>query len=396
MRQNIAVPNFGRASATACVRLLCVWHHIPFDPSLESRCVDQDDGISAEELISLARHNGFDAVFTQQAWPSLIAELSREPMLLLLKNGNSVLALENEKRARGEEIVISDPLYRSGESCLLPRVSLEKAWAGVTVKMRRRHTKGERVITRCLAGCSVGLLLLAGCLFIKTSIEFSSFLVSGMDVSSDAAGVTHEPLGPTGSSEKSDTKARVSAGYAALMKLPGTATSIRARNSFYGPTPSTPAKVVPDELEPTSTTSTSKLSINGTSIHSGLSNHENAGESDDTMQSELTPTNQNAVSRMGDESQGRSINIVALVTRGDSAFANGDIAIARLFYQRAADAADAEAAVRLAETYDPRFLTRTNMDGLRANSALAAYWYRRARDLGAEGAETALRDLPSQ
>src|SRR5262249_26595790 len=45
-----------------------------------------------------------------------------------------------------------------------------------------------------------------------------------------------------------------------------------------------------------------------------------------------------------------------LLSRADSLFSMGDVTSARLFYQRAADAGNGEAALRLAGTYDPSFL----------------------------------------
>jgi hypothetical protein len=46
--------------------------------------------------------------------------------------------------------------------------------------------------------------------------------------------------------------------------------------------------------------------------------------------------------------------IATLLARGDSLFATDDVVAARLLYERAADAGEAGAAVRLGETFDPR------------------------------------------
>jgi hypothetical protein len=75
--------------------------------------------------------------------------------------------------------------------------------------------------------------------------------------------------------------------------------------------------------------------------------------------------------------------IAALVTRGDSFLNAGDIASAQLFYERAADAGDGSAALRLAATFDPAFLGRTGIRGVRGDPDKAASWYRRARELDA-------------
>ena len=75
--------------------------------------------------------------------------------------------------------------------------------------------------------------------------------------------------------------------------------------------------------------------------------------------------------------------INALLERGNALLRSGDVASARLFYERAADAGEAQGAVRLAETFDPVFLNRANLRGVRGDFDAALSWYRRARELGA-------------
>ncbi|HYZ41094.1 MAG TPA: hypothetical protein VE687_10790 [Stellaceae bacterium] len=77
-----------------------------------------------------------------------------------------------------------------------------------------------------------------------------------------------------------------------------------------------------------------------------------------------------------------SREIAGLVTRGDGFLSAGDVASARLFYERAADAGSAAAALRLGATFDPGFLSRTGIRGISGDAAQAASWYHRARDLG--------------
>jgi TPR repeat protein len=74
--------------------------------------------------------------------------------------------------------------------------------------------------------------------------------------------------------------------------------------------------------------------------------------------------------------------IAALVARGDSLLGVGDIASARLFYERAADAGDGPAALRLGATFDPGFLDRAGLHSIHADPGQAETWYRRARELG--------------
>jgi hypothetical protein len=90
------------------------------------------------------------------------------------------------------------------------------------------------------------------------------------------------------------------------------------------------------------------------------------------------------------ESPNTSAETAPLVERGDRLFGVGDIASARLFYERAADAGDGQAALRLGETYDPAFLERAQLR-VQGDRALAVFWYRRARELGASEAEILLK-----
>ena len=86
----------------------------------------------------------------------------------------------------------------------------------------------------------------------------------------------------------------------------------------------------------------------------------------------------------------------ALLARGDRLLSMGDVTSARLFYERAADGGAGLAAVRLGETYDPIFLDRVHLRGVRADLGAALSWYRRARDLGATDAEVLLRALETK
>ena len=88
--------------------------------------------------------------------------------------------------------------------------------------------------------------------------------------------------------------------------------------------------------------------------------------------------------------------ITALIARGDQLLGTGDVASARLFYERAADVGDGEAALKLAKTFDPAFLSFGRLSGARGDPATAIPWYRRARDLGQAEAEIQLKRLDSE
>src|SRR5438552_5787682 len=88
-----------------------------------------------------------------------------------------------------------------------------------------------------------------------------------------------------------------------------------------------------------------------------------------------------------------TVETAALLSRGDALFERGDIASARLFYEHAANAGDAQAAIRLGETFDPAFLSRAQVKGVRGEPAVALKWYKRAQELGASDAEILVRSV---
>ena len=83
------------------------------------------------------------------------------------------------------------------------------------------------------------------------------------------------------------------------------------------------------------------------------------------------------------------------MARGDALFGKGDLAAARLLYERAADAGDGQAALRLGETFDPVFLDQAHLS-VRGDSGAAMSWYRRARDLGAADADVLIKSLEAK
>ena len=81
--------------------------------------------------------------------------------------------------------------------------------------------------------------------------------------------------------------------------------------------------------------------------------------------------------------------MAALMKRGNQSFDLGDIAAARLLFQRAAESGNAAAATALGRTYDPNF---TALAGAR-DPAQAAEWYKKAIALGDPNAAEPLRRL---
>lgn len=84
-----------------------------------------------------------------------------------------------------------------------------------------------------------------------------------------------------------------------------------------------------------------------------------------------------------------------LMQKGEDQLAEGNVAPARLLFEKAADAGLAEAAMALAATFDQSELARLGVRGIQPDAALARRWYERARELGAADAAQRLRRLGS-
>jgi hypothetical protein len=85
--------------------------------------------------------------------------------------------------------------------------------------------------------------------------------------------------------------------------------------------------------------------------------------------------------------------ISALIRRGESFLANGDLASGRLFLRRAAEAGNANAALELATTFDPLTIERFGAVAGEPDAAQARKWYQKAIDLGSDAAARQLARL---
>jgi TPR repeat protein len=81
----------------------------------------------------------------------------------------------------------------------------------------------------------------------------------------------------------------------------------------------------------------------------------------------------------------RAEDVTLMVDRGRTLFEAGDVAAARLFFRRAANAGDPGAAVAMGATYDPEILTQRFIRGIEADAQEAQRWYEKARALGGGG-----------
>jgi hypothetical protein len=88
--------------------------------------------------------------------------------------------------------------------------------------------------------------------------------------------------------------------------------------------------------------------------------------------------------------------IGALMGRGDAFLRAGDITSARLYYERAVDAGDGNAALQLGASFDPVVVGLAGLRGITGDPAQALSWYRRARELGVSEAEGRIKSLEAR
>ena len=82
--------------------------------------------------------------------------------------------------------------------------------------------------------------------------------------------------------------------------------------------------------------------------------------------------------------------------QGQQFIAAGDVVTARIVFQRAAEAGDADAAVALGGTYDPIVLAKLGVAGLGADVEKARTWYQKAESLGSAEATRRLAILANR
>jgi hypothetical protein len=88
--------------------------------------------------------------------------------------------------------------------------------------------------------------------------------------------------------------------------------------------------------------------------------------------------------------------IKLLMKQGEQFIAAGDVVTARIVFQRAAEAGDADAAVALGATYDPIVLAKLGVTGLGADVDKARTWYQKAESLGSVEATRRLAILANR
>ena len=85
--------------------------------------------------------------------------------------------------------------------------------------------------------------------------------------------------------------------------------------------------------------------------------------------------------------------LAGMMSRAKSLMAIGDITSARLLLQRAAEAQNADAAFMLGQTYDPAVLGSQDIRSITPDPAIARNWYQKAAQLGSADAQQRLAQM---
>ena len=85
--------------------------------------------------------------------------------------------------------------------------------------------------------------------------------------------------------------------------------------------------------------------------------------------------------------------LASMLRRADDLIKSGDLSSARLLFRRVAEAGDARAAFTLAGTFDPNVFKALGLQDGALDIALARLWYERAAQLGSADAPRRLQQL---
>jgi hypothetical protein len=371
---------------------------------------DVEEGVlPLDRLIAFSKTRGLRLRPASFDWGSLLVATATKTILLLLKNGN-VVAVLGTGREGVEEVVISDPLYREGEPFFLPRLALEQAWGGEALLVKTRRSKGERALAWYFSilsvfGLAAGLLLLSQAavdVTIAGSHSSEDTAATSSRESTQTSAANHIP--PPDALAESDTRIAPRIEPAAGAAAPSTDVAAGADPSRELAAASTDQ--APDPERQSAEISAVAAPPNGDAPAPAPAPAQIAARIDQgatRLPEPLGGSVQQPPTAPSAGSGNRSTKpaspapsateIATLLARGDALIAKGDLASARLFYERAAEAGDGQAALRLGESYDPAFLAQAHLSGVRGDALAAARWYRRARELGISEAETLLQTL---
>src|ERR1043166_139234 len=345
---------------------------------------DAEEGVlPLDRLIAFSKTRGLRLRPASFDWGSLLVATATKTILLLLNNGN-VVAVLGTGREGVEEVVVSDPLYREGEPFFLPRLALEQAWGGEALLVKTRRSKGERALAWYFSilsvfGLAAGLLLLSQAAVDVTiagshSSEDSAATSSRESTQASAANHIQPPAAPAESETRIAPRLDPAAGAAAPppdvaagaepSRDPAAASTGAASELKEQPAEISAVAALPTgEAAPAPATAQIAARID----QSATRLPEPLGGSVQQPPTAPSAGSGNRSTKPASPAPSAS-EIATLLARGDALIAKGDLASARLFYERAAEASDGQAALRLGESYDPAFLAQAHLSGVRGDA----------------------------
>ena len=163
-----------------------------------------------------------------------------------------------------------------------------------------------------------------------------------------------------------------------------------------GATPAEATTTASDEAPVTQITATAPLVTNVEYVVAGSNSptplETQPRQLSDPQLVQAPQTEQIPVQRLSERVLGPE-EIDQLIHRGETFLAQGDVAAARLFLERAADARDPRATLMLGTTYDPDVLRRMGAVGIRPDPQQAHQWYAQAAEFGSHEARQRLAAL---
>ena len=416
-------PVASRDTAIACFVQVAVLNGL--DPSVAAARrgdVADNDSLPISGLIELAGEFKCQAEHTRTDWQGLQTIGFANPILVLLKNTNVVI-LTGDRRDGAEEVAVWDPLHRDSERLFVPRQEFERAWSGDVLKVTLQpsgepspapdgggaaseqvfengkqelaHGAQRRlpVARYCLVAVAVVTTVGVGSvLFLRTPPEH--FVPASASVGEASERIT-EAIRPEADAASGRSQGQLAASVTSTSAVP-TPDTPQSNTAAAAPPPGEPAAGETDRLA--ALPPGPALSDEGRPPE-GLPAAPSpvAPPTSGAPATELDSTGSAPASVMpaGDAALSAA-DILLLLTRGDKSLSSGDLASARLYYGRAANALDGQAALRLGETFDPVFLEQAHLRGARGDLTAALSWYRRARDMGIGEAEVLLNSLEAK
>jgi len=388
--------------------------------------------LTLSRLVKLAAEFGLQAQWIQLDWQELKTTASTQP-LLVVRNDSDVAVVTGGGRSGAEEVSVWDP-HHDGVVFFMSREDLERAWSGHALIIT--PVQAEANVFKLRPGRETTPDTTGGDSPTHPDVPKQQTPPSAMQTASASksthGGTLRRSLGlPLGLAATAivaaagialflltapDRDRIASPGAPAPVKstaIPGTLMTGREATPPAGVVATAPVAGT-SETTSTSTTSPSAGPANkpGDAPPLGAPTRETSPAAPPTEAARSTESAAAAPTAQVPEAPASVASpvppappagpvlsapeIVALVARADALFGKGDLAAARLLYERAADAGDGQAAVRLGETFDPVFLDHAHLRGVRGDSRTAMSWYRRARDLGAADADILIKSLEAK